>query len=429
VRREALARALLALSAVVLALALGEALLRIHERRTLSLSTWLHADPLDLAKLKFNDTQVSRAKPAGEFRVLSFGDSFAYSIMSPRFSYAGLIASNLNRMLTQRRVRVVNFGEAATTVRDYAAAHSFWAKRIEHDAVLFNIYMGNDILDVAYGYTRAQWTPNHIYLDREYNLAGGTKKSEIPRKFTLRLLDHAYALYLTRFKMVARPPASAAHDERFNPAARHNLSQEAFLNTNRIQMVNFDPAQRETLAAGYRAIATFFRYVSEVRKGKPRTLVVLSPNEVQVDRSLRERIAARDRLDLSRYDLTLPARTITALRDAVDPQIELLDLSPYFVCASERGEHLYYLTNTHWGPEGNALAGRLIADSIERAWFGRATAGVESECDVAAYRARFAKVDQEDILRFAKRIASSEAAPPRRTEPSGIGGHPSPARR
>src|SRR6185295_7045983 len=248
--RKVLYRALLVLFSLLISLALGEMLVRFYERRSLAMSSWLNADPFDLAKLKFNDTQVSRSKPAGEFRVLSFGDSFAYSIMSPQFSYAGLIASNLNRTLRGPKIRVVNFGEGATTARDYAAAHAFWAERIEHDGALFNIYMGNDVLDVAYSYTQPKWSPNHLYLDEKYELAAGLKKSPIPHKFPLRLLDYAYALYLTRFKMVETKPVAPAKetlpatpDDRFNPAANHNLTEDVFLNTNQIQLDNFDPAK------------------------------------------------------------------------------------------------------------------------------------------------------------------------------------------
>lgn len=415
-RKKALYRAVLVLVSVVLSLALGEGLLRFYERRTLASSPWLDADPLDLAKLKFNDTKISRTKPAGEFRLLSFGDSFAYSIMSPQFSYAGLIARDLNRRLAKPKIRVVNFGEGATTVRDYAAAHAFWAKRIEHDAALFNIYMGNDILDVAYSYTQPNWSPNHLYLDEKYELEAGLKKSPIPHKFPLRLFDYAYAFYLTRFKMIETPPVAAAKesqpatpDERFNPAANHNLKEDVFLNTNQIQLDNFDPAKMDALAKGYEAIVAFFKYVSQVRQRGTKTLVVLSPNQAHVEPALRERIAAQYHMNLSSHDLTLPARTITAIRDAVDPEIELLDLSPYFVCASERGELLYYLTNTHWGPEGNALAARIISDYIARSWFGQAPARGEAGCDVAAYRSRFAKVDQVQILRFVERLAGVEA--------------------
>ena len=400
------------LGAVVFSLALGEALLRFYERRALSLADWLNEDPVDLAKLKFNDTQVSRAKPAGEFRLLSFGDSFAYSIMSPRFSYAGLLASDLNQTFQRPKFRVVNLGEGATTVRDYAAAHAFWASRIEHDAALFNIYMGNDILDVAYSYTQPGWTPNHLYLNREYELANGTRKSPVPHKFPLRIFDHLYARYLMRTAMVETPPAPAASrdEERFNPAVHHNLTEEVFLNTNEIQLVNLEPSKMDSLAEGYRAIAAFFRYVSDVRRRGTKVLVVLSPNQGQVESALRERIAALHDLDLAAHDLTLPARAITAIRDRVDPEIELLDLSPYFVCASERGEELYYLTNTHWGPEGNALAARIIADYLSRSWFDKAAAGADPGCDVAAYRARFAKVDQAEIQRFVERIVGKSGA-------------------
>jgi len=405
-RRNALLKALLGLLATVLALSLGEVLTRLWERRALAPSTWLDADPVELGKLGFNDTRVPRAKPPGEFRVLSFGDSFAYSIMSPRFSYAGLIAGDLNRSPGRPRVRVVNLGEGATTVRDYAAAHAFWERRIEHDAALFNIYLGNDILDVAYGYTQVRWKPNHLFLDR--GLAGLAKTSPVPHKFPSRLLDHAYALYRTRTAMVETPPLPAARGGLFNPAARHNLSEEAFLEVNRIQMVNFDPSRMDSLAAGYRAMIAFFRYLSEVRRRGTKTLVVLSPNQAQVEPALRQRIAARDHLDLSAYDLTLPARTIAAIRDMVDPELELLDLTPRFVCASEKGEQLYYLTNTHWGPAGNALAGRIIADRIRRSWLGQPPAPADAECDAAAYRPRPGRADRESLARFVRRVAGAD---------------------
>lgn len=415
VKKKVLLRVLLVLLSLTFSLALGEAALRLYERRTLGLAAWLNEDPVDLGELKFNDTKVSRAKPPGEFRVLSFGDSFAYSIMSPQFSYAGLIATGLNQRPARPKVRVVNLGEGATTVRDYAAAHAFWAERLEHDAALFNIYMGNDLLDVAYSFTKPEWKPNHIYLDKEYELAEGARRSPVPHKFPLRLLDHAYARFLMESSMVETPlppppPGEAGH---FNPAAKHNPSEEVFLETNKVQLVNFEPAKMDSLAVGYQAVDKFFRYVSSVRKRGTKTLVVLSPNQVHVEPALRERIARLNGLDLSLYDFTLPARTITAIRDAVDPEIELLDLSPYFVCAHEKGEQLYYLTNTHWGPEGNALAARIISGHLAKTWLGQASPQGDADCDVAAYRSRFAKVDQAEISRFVQRLIAADGGLPK----------------
>lgn len=405
-RHRALVRAGLVVLSLAVSLALGEVALRLYERHTLSLATRLNADPVDLGALRFNETVVPRARPAGEFRILSFGDSFAYSIMAPPFSYAGLVGDGLGRALG-RPVRVVNLGEGATTVRDYTAAHRFWAERLAHDGALFNVYLGNDVLDVAYGFTGRTWIPNHLYLRREYGELGGAKKSPIPEKFPLRLLDHAYASYLTRSATMEprRPPGPP--DPRFNRAANHNLTEAAFLDVNRAQLVNFEPAKLDSLAQGYLAIAEFFRYVSDVRRRGTRTLVVLSPNQAHAEAAFRQRLAAHYRLDLSAHDLTLPARVITALRDAVDPAIEMVDLSPHFVCASDRGAQLYYLTNTHWGAEGNALAARLIGDHLARSWFGRAPSNVDADCDVAAYRSRFSRVDQTVIAGFVERLVAA----------------------
>lgn len=409
-RRKKLAFGTLTIAFILLfGLALCEIVVRFSERRSSVVKRLLDADPVDLASLKFNDTAVTRARPAGEFRILSFGDSFAYSIMSPDFSYAGLIAHDFNATHETPHIRVVNLGEGATTVRDYAAAHAFWSKRVQHDAVLFNIYMGNDLLDVAYQFTKKQWVPNHLYLG-DYHFAQDLAANRVPHKYPLRSLDYARALYLSKTGMVRTAPAAPGHSAeqaRFNAAAEDNLAEDKFLNVNHVQLVNFDPSRQDTLSEGYQTIAAFFRYVSSLRRSGTKALVVLSPNQVHAEEAFRASLAKHYGEDLSAYDFTLPARTILAIRDAVDPQIEVIDLSPYFVCAGDRGEKLYYLTNTHWGPEGNALAARIITAGMARSWFGRALPPVDPECDPAAYYARFARVDPSRIAAFARRAAQA----------------------
>lgn len=394
---------------LTLSLVAADGLFRLYERHALSISKQLDGNRFDLQKLNYNDTTVTRAKPEGEYRILGFGDSFGYSIMTPRYSYSGLVAKNLNETLETPRFRVVNLGEAASTVTDYAAAYGFWSTRIEHDAALFNVYMGNDLLDVAYGYTPVQWQPNRAFRDFEYHMIDGTKRSPVPRKYPLRIFDHLHALYLTTFQMEETAHSNSPPEEHFNLAATHNLTEEKFVQTNLIQLVNFDYSKIETLSAGYEAALAFLRYVSEIRQSGIRTIVTLAPNEIHVDQEFRERTAEAHGLDLSVYDFTLPARVLTAIRDRVDPKIDLIDLSPYFVCHSDRGESLYYLTNTHWGPEGNALAGKVIARYLWREWFnGSALPLDDGACDIEAYYSRFARISDSDVSRFVDTLMGHE---------------------
>lgn len=395
-RRESLTNWTLFGVSLLLSVLAADGVFRLHERHSLSAASQLEGERIHLDKLNYNDTTVTRARPQNEFRVLSFGDSFCYSIMNPSLSYNGLIAENLQENLQDRRARVVNLGEPASTMTDYAAAHRFWSEKIEHDAVLFNIYLGNDLLDIAYAYTPVQWQPNRAFKELEYHMSDGTKRSPVPRKFPLRMFDHAYALYLTNFKqtdVVMR----AIPAKQFNVAANDNLPEKLFLETNQIQLVNFDFSKIKTIAEGYRAMHAFLRYVSDLRKSGMKTTVTLAPNEIHVDQAFRQRVAEAYDLDLSTYDLTLPARMVARIRDHVDPEIDLLDLSPYFVCRGERQERLYYLTNTHWGPEGNALAGKIIANHLKHSWFGAPEMPLDDSCDVEEYHARFNRISDADI--------------------------------
>ncbi len=418
-KRNLLAKIALCVVSFILSMAAAEMVFRWHETRALKTQAHLDGDPIDLGMLNYNETIVPRAKSVGEFRILSFGDSFGYSIMAPPYSYSGLLESHLNQANKGWRFRVVNLGEAASTVTDYAAGYSFWSQKFEHDAVLFNIYLGNDLLDVAYHYTPVEWQPSRAFKDLPYHMLDGSSRSKVPKKFPLRTLDHAYAYYLTSFQMETNESTTLeVPDQRFNIAARHNLSEEVFLDTNRTQLVNFDFAQVHTLSDGYRAMIGFFQYISDLRRAGVRTIVTLSPSEIHVDQALRERVAATYGIDLEAYDLTLPARAVTAIRDRIDPEIDLIDLAPYFVRRSEQGQRLYYSTNTHWGPEGNALAGEVIARHLLSLWFNESSALATSDCDVQEYARRFNRIPDSRIAEFVASLAADPQAASQRSPPT-----------
>ena len=62
--------------------------------------------PINLSALRYNDGAVERKKGPDEFRILSFGDSFTYSVMDPQWSYNGVIQQRLQAArFFQRRSR------------------------------------------------------------------------------------------------------------------------------------------------------------------------------------------------------------------------------------------------------------------------------------------------------------------------------------
>lgn len=190
-------------------------------------------------------------------------------------------------------------------------------------------------------------------------------------------------------------------DTRYSIAATHNLTEEFYFDVNKGQMVNFDFSQIDQLLPGYLAVYDFMRFASSLLTEGQRVFITLALSEPQADRALLSQLAERYHLALNLYDLTLPARVITATRDQVDPRIPLVDLTGYFQCRSAAGEKLYHNRNTHWNLEGNALAGMVIAAYLQRTWFATPAALPPDLEACAEEKNRTNKrVSAEDILAF-----------------------------
>jgi len=178
---------------------------------------------VNLRALNYNDTTLPAAKPADEWRVLSLGDSFAYSIMVSDYSFSGVAARLMNAVTTKPAVRIVNLGEPATSVSDYRAAYQYWSAILHPDAAIFNVFLGNDLLDIAFKYTPPRWTPNKVFSDKDFNIADGSSRSHIPHKFPLRLFDYAYAYALNFHPAPPAFPLPMIPDPRYNIAADNNF--------------------------------------------------------------------------------------------------------------------------------------------------------------------------------------------------------------
>jgi len=191
-----LKRSILFLGALVISLAAGDLAFRLYERKFLvrTLGEW--DTEIDLASLNYNDSSVPVKKRKGEYRVLSFGDSFGYSITKYPYSYHGVGARLLNKALGGGFVRIVNLGESTTSFYHYIEAYRYWSQRIEHDAVIFNVFLGNDIKDVAFG-LGYEGTGGTLKPDRTGLPTIRRPVVRVPRKFPLRMIDYLYAYYFT----------------------------------------------------------------------------------------------------------------------------------------------------------------------------------------------------------------------------------------
>ena len=323
-------------------------------------------DPVNLATLRYNEGLVERHSPDGTFRVLSFGDSFAYSIVEPELSYNGVLQNKLQDAVADQRIKVVNLGEPATGTRHYRAAYDFWSQIFTYQAVLFHIYLGNDVLDDAYVYSSIIWEPNTAVVNPKHPaLEAGSRL--VPRKFPLRMMDYAYA-----FWMSSRSQSGQNLPDGYNWAALVDFDDETFLELNFKHMESFNPQKMPALLPGYEQIALLLTRAQEVSdKGIP-VAVVLGPSETLVNQTLRTAVFKAGKSEPDQFDMGLQVRIIKRLRALVAPDVALVDLvEPFQEYHQMTGDRLFFRHNMHWDKEGNRLAGELIAGHLLETWFSQ----------------------------------------------------------
>ena len=373
-------------AALAVGILIGEGALRTWERLVVNRPRGISADTVDLAALNYNDSTVRRRRADGEFRVLSFGDSFGYTVVKYPYSYHGVAAEILQRSGAagiQRDVRIINLGEPAVSFYQYMEGYRYWGSLIEHDAVVFNVYLGNDFADVAYNFVRDDAELNRLFGPLDVNLQTGQRRAfNVPRKYPLRILDHV----LVRYHLWTKNMSDAKETGRgpYNLALAE-LSEDKYYATLLSQMDTFDSRRQDKLTRGFFALTQFLRFVSEIRSQGTKVLIMLAPNETQVTSDLRRDLVERYGLDLEDFDFELPAYLVHESARHLDEEIPILDLYAVLSCADGYGQDLYYGRDTHWSVEGNRIAGESLARAIAFSWFGNQSP-LEAELDDCVQR-------------------------------------------
>jgi len=347
-------------ASLVISLTLADLAFRIYESRLLSLDLSPDGPEVDLGALNFNESRVAKRKAQGEFRVLSIGDSFAYAIAKRAYTYHSVASDLLG-------VRIVNLGEPAIAVHRYQRAYDHWAPVLEHDAVVFNLYLGNDIQESDRTFRAEDDWLNPVFAGFDYNLETGRKREvNVPSRFPLRLLDYAYAWWRTGGSRAPRNAESVAGGGYNLALVLHDEDWILEHNAKRLDLYRYDRIER--WRGGFEAIARFAEGISALRRTGTKVTVLLSPTALQTVPSVRKGVEELRGIDLDDYDLDLPSFLIQELFRRIDPAIPLIDLRPTLACAAEQGETVYHPNNPHWSLEGNRVVGERLARFMAEHW-------------------------------------------------------------
>jgi hypothetical protein len=168
----------------------------------------------------------------------------------------------------------VNFGETDFLRFQYLAAMKNWLPQIEHDAVLVNIFSINDLGEIIRREVgdedRLNNTMGGHFLDSH---TGQKRMWHPPHLFPLRLLDFAHAAY-SYYRLGPSVPYSVPEPYTL---ALGPMSPEQFARVSERNLEICRMASQKSLRPALDRVAELARYLSSLRAGGARVLILLRP--------------------------------------------------------------------------------------------------------------------------------------------------------
>ncbi len=274
----------------------------------------------------FKDLEFTARQP-GVFRIVALGDSIAFGVVPYRFNFLTILEHRLNGR--GRRVEVLNMGVPATGPTEYLSLFVTEGLALAPDLVLVSFFIGNDFTD-DFRKTR----PLHTY---------------------------SYVLTFLRYVVRTRHVQESlfpGHGRRVYDDSAPTFSDDVYLSleTARSQIFRRDFTTFDAMVT--QAVEPLRRLKQICDGAGIELLVVMVPDEVQVDPALQQRVLAAmgrgpDDIDFARPNTILAARLARH-------GIGVLDLLEEFRRV-ERTTRLYKPNDSHWNIAGN----RLAADAID----------------------------------------------------------------
>lgn len=355
--------AALALVSLAIGVVAAEALFRVYEQARLRSEIAIGGQSYDLDRLRFNDHEgvLNPERAPGEFRILSFGDSFAESPTLARYTYAAVAQRRLSEALG-RRIRIVNLGRAKTTFPDYEREYRAWSARVEFDAVVFNLYAGNDFREVEP--TNALWVgaPRRYRAGAKEGVVEVGPATAVPHRYPLRMLDWARALWLSR--RYAAPPTEGYRPGRLMALpAEYVRAQAAMAQAYRVDSIS-------ELGDGLQALHDLIDTAASIASDGVPVAITVAPPHFAVSQRWLAPVAEALEIAPEAIRPDLPEQVVHRFAARAGFEGPQLGYAACLRAADAAGEEPYYQTNTHWSIRGNAIVGALLARELALQWFG-----------------------------------------------------------
>lgn len=299
----------------------------------------------------FRGREFPPRKPAGGFRILGLGDSFTFGRRSPDEVYLELLERRLAGAALPFAVEVLNAGVPGYDTRQEIAHLAKFGLRLSPDLVVLGLFVTGDVIENASG-------TFYAVVDGELTTV------PLGRIERLLLRSHLYRFIRRRLTVHAAERAASGPDR-----ARYLEVEWSRLQTCRRQP---DRLSRR----GFRATERLLLELRDLLRQKDVALVVLLiPDEVQVDARVFAEVLARFGGRAGDFDLDLPNRRLRGFLEAAG--VEVLDILAD-LRQRHQAEPVYLPEDTHWSGAGHALAADRLAEALLPRLRARARAGRET---------------------------------------------------
>jgi hypothetical protein len=285
----------------------------------------------------FRDREYPLAKPPGTLRVLGVGDSFTFGSTYPRGIYLEVLETLLAESGPASPVEVLNAGVPGYSTHQELGHLRKYGLRFAPDLVVLGLFPSGDVVE------------NHS--DEHLEVVDGELSSQPVGRWRRRLLRSRLFRFLDqRLRARADAGGGGALDE----------STWLRIEWDRLQVCRRQPPRH--VRHGFEVTERLLQELAGELSGRGIDLVVLLiPDEYQVEPQVAQRALAAHAGSLGDYDLELPQRRIGAFLRALG--VAVVDPLPA-LRARARREPVYWPRDTHWNEAGCDVAARALREAL-----------------------------------------------------------------
>jgi hypothetical protein len=282
-----------------------------------------------LNSLGFKDKEFTEKKE-NIYRIISIGDSCTFGVVPYEYNYLTLLESHLQR--AGYNIEVMNMGICAMGPKEYLSLFVSEGLKLKPDMLLISFFVGNEFFDCLNA--ERKW---HSY------------------SYATSFFYYLMTIWHNYEGIVVHGKGDYCDDcPTFDKNTYLEIEGERsfiFIEGNELFIKSLNSA------------LYYLSAINDIcKKEHIEFVVVLIPDELQIDRALQNEVIDiyYPKLNKSKWNITLPN---TMLSDRLQ-KLGIKSIDLYSSFSTNSAERLYRLRDTHWNIAGNQLAANIIKEHI-----------------------------------------------------------------